>query len=39
MTGKSNTENFFDWKFFEFIIEPIFIIKEIKKKKKKKENC
>ena len=34
MTGRSNTENLFDWQCIEFMIEPIFMIKEIKKKKR-----
>ena len=37
MTGRSNTEILFDWQCFEFMIEPIFMIKEIKKKEKRRK--
>ena len=37
MTGRSNSENLFDWQCIEFMIEPIFMIKEIKKKKREEK--
>ena len=37
MTGRSNNEELFDWQNIEFMIEPIFMIIENKKKKREEK--